>query len=350
MARRVAEVRRRGARPIALDANAQMQRERRLRQGAGWDEATRFAAMMTRIRVDGGVTDHVAMGLSQRLSDVITVRTASVGGIVMVPAGDAERGPSAEVHCRRNDSRWGALNPPPSAFDLGSFSTPFRAPGPPVLCRMECGRAGFSQRPGAGICCMDCYHGRGHSRICDARNGIHPDPEPDPDLDPDQDPEPDYETDEPPEPEPDYGMDSDDSDVDIDALAVGGPGGARSEERTRGRVLMRADYVAFTEYFHGEGAIGTMSIMDNATAPGLTFMGGFDVIQDAHDVVTERHGFPPHLCDATAFYADPSALFVVDEAGQERRAKAAHLRRISGVARSRTPTTRAMRTMQSKCT
>ena len=35
VARRVAEVKRRGARPIALDANAQMQRERRLRQGAG---------------------------------------------------------------------------------------------------------------------------------------------------------------------------------------------------------------------------------------------------------------------------------------------------------------------------
>ena len=224
------------------------------------------------------------------LSDtVMWVRTAAVGGIVMVPAGDAERGPSAEVHCRRNDSRWGAPNPPPSAFDLGSFGTPFRASGPPVLCRMECGRAGFSQRPGADTCCMDCYHGRGHSRICDAQNGIHPDPEPDPDPDPDPgpdlDPEPDYETDEPPEPEPDYGTDSDDPDVDIDALAVGGRCGARSEERTRGRVLVRGDYVTFMEYFHGEGAIGAMSMMDNATAPGLTFMGGFDVMQDAHDLV-----------------------------------------------------------------
>ena len=58
-----------------------------------------------------------------------------------------------------------------------------------------------------------------------------------------------------------------------------------------------------------------MSIMDNATAPGLTLMGGFDVMQDAHDLVMERHAFPPHLCDATAFYADPSALFVADVVG-----------------------------------
>ena len=98
VARRVAEVKRRGARFIELDANAQLQRERRLRQGVGWDEATRFAAMTTRIRADGGVTDHVAMGLSQRHGDVITVRAAAVGCIAMVPTDDEERGPSTEVH------------------------------------------------------------------------------------------------------------------------------------------------------------------------------------------------------------------------------------------------------------
>ena len=85
--------------------------------------------------------------------------------------------------------------------------------------------------------------------------------------------------------------------------------------RTRGRVLLRGDYVMFTEYFHGEGAVGVMSIMDNRAAPGLTFMGGFGVTQDAHDVVTERHGFPPHLCDATVFYADPSALYIAGMVG-----------------------------------
>ena len=100
------------------------------------------------------------------------------------------------------------------------------------------------------------------------------------------------------------------------ALAVDGRGGARSEERTRGMALRRGGYVTFTEYFHGEGAIGAMSIMDNATAPGLTFMGVFDAMQDAHDLVTERHDFPPHMCDATAFYADPSALFVAEVVGR----------------------------------
>ena len=41
---------------------------------------------------------------------------------------------------------------------------------------------------------------------------------------------------------------------------VGSEGDAR---RARGRVLLRGDYVTFTEYFHGEGAVGVMSIMDN---------------------------------------------------------------------------------------
>ena len=53
---------------------------------------------------------------------------------------------------------------------------------------------------------------------------------------------------------------------------------------------MRGNYVTCTENFHGEGAVGVMSIMDNRAAPGLTFLGGFDGMQDTHDVVTERHG------------------------------------------------------------
>ena len=113
VARRVAEAKRRGARPIALDAKCQLQRKSLLRKGASWDEATRLAAKMTRIRAEGGATDYAAMGLSQRHSDVITVRTAAVGSIVIVPADNAERGPSAEVVCRRNDSRWGSSEPPP---------------------------------------------------------------------------------------------------------------------------------------------------------------------------------------------------------------------------------------------
>ena len=143
---------------------------------AGTDEATRFTAMMTRIRVDGGVTDHVAMGLSQRHSDVISVPTASVGDIVMVPADDAgRRGPSAESMYRRRDPKWGAPAPPPSAFEVGSFGVPFRAPGPPVLCRIGCGRAGFDQsHRGADICCTDCWQGAGHSRWCDAKKKRHP--------------------------------------------------------------------------------------------------------------------------------------------------------------------------------
>ena len=158
VARRIAEVKRRGARFIELDAKAQLQRERRLRQGVGWDEATRFAAMTTRIRADGGVTEHVAMGLSQRHGDVITVRAAAAGCIAMVPTDDNERGPSTEVLCRRGGSMCGAPDDLQSASGLGSFGVPFRTPGPPVICRMGCGRAGWNQSDRrADICCAECY-------------------------------------------------------------------------------------------------------------------------------------------------------------------------------------------------
>ena len=247
---------------------------------------------------------------------MVAVRAEAAGCIAMVPDDDNERGPSTELLCRRGRSMGGASDDEQSASGLGRFGVPFRAPGPPVICRMGCGRAGFDQsNRRADICCAECHQGRGHSRLCDIRNGVYPDPEPDPDP-PDPEPDPDYDTDI----EPDYGMEPGDgtssgSAADTDAVEVDGRRGAVMEEGTRGRVLMRGDYITFTEYFHGEGAIGVMSVMDNAGAPGLTFMGGFDVMQDAHDLVTERHGFPPHLCDAAAFYADPSALCVADVVG-----------------------------------
>ena len=186
---------------IELDATAQLQRERRLRQGVGWDEATRFAAMTTRIRAEGGVTEHVAMGLSKRHDEVVTVRAEAAGCIAMVPDDDNERGPSTELLCRRGRSMGGASDDEQSASGLGRFGVPFRAPGPPVICRMGCGRAGFDQsNRRADICCAECHQGRGHSRLCDIRNGVHPDPVPDPDP-PDPEPDPDYDTDI----EPDYG-------------------------------------------------------------------------------------------------------------------------------------------------
>ena len=75
-----------------------------------------------------------------------------------------------------------------------------------------------------------------------------------------------------------------------------------------GRVRMRGTYVTFTEYWHGEGAVGVMSIADNRKAPGLTLIDGFDCELAAHNVVGERHGIPMMLCDVSAVYADPDAL------------------------------------------
>ena len=136
----------------------------------------------------------------------------------------------------------GASDDEQSASGLGRFGVPFRAPGPPVICRMGCGRAGFDQsNRHADICCAECHQGRGHSRMCDIRNGVDPGPEPDPDP-PDPEPDPDYDTDI----EPDYGMEPGDgtssgSAADTDAVEVDGRRGAVMEEGTRGRVLMRGD-------------------------------------------------------------------------------------------------------------
>ena len=68
---------------------------------------------------------------------------------------------------------------------------------------------------------------------------------------------------------------------------------------------MRGTYITFTEYWHGEGAVGVMSITDNRRAPGLTLIDGFDCERAAHDVVVDRHGIPMMLCGVSAIYADP---------------------------------------------
>ena len=58
---------------------------------------------------------------------------------------------------------------------------------------------------------------------------------------------------------------------------------------------------------HGEGAVGIMSL-SYGTELGLTLIDGFDWEESAHDLVTQRHGFPTLQGDADAVYADPGCL------------------------------------------
>ena len=112
-----------------------------------------------------------------------------------------------------------------------------------------------------------------------------------------------------------------------------------SGRKSAGRVHMRGTYVTFTEYWHGEGAVGIMSIADNRKAPGLTLIGGFDCELAARNVVTERHGIPIMLCDVSAIYADPNALRRADIVRVlDPRACEALSRLTSGATRSRMPT------------
>ena len=120
----------------------------------------------------------------------------------MVPT-TAGRGSVAAVVCKRQHSK--------PTLELGSFGTPFRAPGPPVICRNGCGRQGWRQDDRRCDLCCELCDGGSHNTSCDGRNGVHP-PDPIPDYDPDNN-------------DPGYHTDSDDSvDIDaLDALAVGGP-------------------------------------------------------------------------------------------------------------------------------
>ena len=58
---------------------------------------------------------------------------------------------------------------------LGAFGVPWRTPGPPKVCLMNCGREANVQHNvrEPSICCMACVHsdGAAHSQMCDERMG-----------------------------------------------------------------------------------------------------------------------------------------------------------------------------------
>ena len=130
-ARRVAGVKRRGTQLITLDASVQLQREQRLRGGADWEQATRHAAKVTRIRVEEEESPSAEAASGRRMNEH-TERRAQIDEI-------AERAP---------------LQPSPTlpaALDVVGFGSPWSAPGLPVICRMGCERAAFDQsRHGGG--------------------------------------------------------------------------------------------------------------------------------------------------------------------------------------------------------
>ena len=82
----------RPGREIALDAIAQLQRERSLRRGASWESATQFAAKTPRIRQEGDITNHMAADLPRRPEGNVAVAAAPVGAIVVLPPDVADVG------------------------------------------------------------------------------------------------------------------------------------------------------------------------------------------------------------------------------------------------------------------
>ena len=54
--------------------------------------------------------------------------------------------------------------------------------------------------------------------------------------------------------------------------------------------MTRGEYVTYAHYFHGEDAVGIYSMLDYASAPGLTLMEGFGIEPAATEAVARRHG------------------------------------------------------------
>ena len=70
----------------------------------------------------------------------------------------------------------------------------------------------------------------------------------------------------------------------------------------------RGTYITFLEGFHGQGAVGAMSLTMGAENLGITWQGGFDMWAAATDLVRERHGFEPLNADANDVFEQTEIL------------------------------------------
>ena len=76
----------------------------------------------------------------------------------------------------------------------------------------------------------------------------------------------------------------------------------------------RGTYITVNEIFHGQGAVGAMSLACAAGSPDLAWAGGVDNWAAASELAEMRHAFGPRAVrgDAREVFADPALLDYVD--------------------------------------
>ena len=77
---------------------------------------------------------------------------------------------------------------------------------------------------------------------------------------------------------------------------------------------VRGTYITVNEIFHGQGAVGAMSLACAAGSPDLAWAGGVDNWAAASELAEMRHEFGPRVIrgDAREVFVDPALLDYVD--------------------------------------
>ena len=93
-----------------------------------------------------------------------------------------------------------------------------------------------------------------------------------------------------------------------------GVGGERGETEMKRSPPQRGTYITFLEGFHGQGAVGAMSLTAGRKNLGVTWQGGFDVWATATELARDRHGFEPLSADANDVFEQTEILPRADAA------------------------------------
>ena len=91
-------------------------------------------------------------------------------------------------------------------------------------------------------------------------------------------------------------------------------GGERGETEMQRSPPRRGTYITFLEGFHGQGAVGAMSLTVGRQNLGVTWQGGFDFWATATDLARDRHGFEPLNADANDVFEQTEILPRADAA------------------------------------
>ena len=91
-------------------------------------------------------------------------------------------------------------------------------------------------------------------------------------------------------------------------------GSERGETEMQRSPPRRGAYITFLEGFHGQGAVGAMSLTVGSRNLGATWQGGFGLWATATELARDRHGFKPLNADADGAFEQTEVLPRADAA------------------------------------